>query len=179
MTSGFELQMPCAFSQIDLNKPIENDGESKLSEPMNSKTPQNCKSSGPTQFTVLPQNCMTCTTENVPLTRSELLKKLHSRLKTCTGKKSNRDSQERLPVYGGTMPENIFEKLVSEFTEGILRRKPAEDRASIEKTIREVIRKINKTFKRTDLKKLMKNPNKLATLINEMATELNPSFSIA
>ena len=161
MTSGFELQMPSAFSQINLNKPIETDRESKLSEPVNSQTPQ------------------LCTPENVPLTRSELLKKLHSRLKTCSGKKSNRDSQERLPVYGGTMPENIFEKLVSEFTDGILRRKPAEDRASIEKTIREVIRKINKTFKRTDLKKLMKNPNKLASLITEMATELNPSFSVA
>jgi len=40
MTSGFELQMPSAFSQIDLNTPIENDGESKLSEPVNSQTPQ-------------------------------------------------------------------------------------------------------------------------------------------
>lgn len=153
MTSGFELQMPSAFNQIDFNKPVEIDGESKVSEPFNLQTPQ--------------------------LTRSELLKKFHSRLKTCTGKKGTRDSQDRLPVNGGTMPENIFEKLVSEFTEGILRRKPAEDRLSIEKTIREVIRKINKTFKRTDLKKLMKNPNKLATLINEMATELNPSFSVA
>jgi len=101
------------------------------------------------------------------------LKKLQSRLKTCTGKKSTRDLQERLPVYGGTMPENIFEKLVSEFTEGILRRKPAEDRASIEKIIREVIRKINRTFKKTDLKKLMKNPNKLPSLITEMENKLN------
>lgn len=114
--------------------------------------------------------------ETVQASRAELLEKLHSRLKTCSGKKTSRHSNERFPVNGGTMPEKIFEKLINDFTDGILKRNPGEDRAKVEQTIREIIRKINETFKKTDLKKLMSNPKKLSTLISEMAKDINPSF---